>query len=200
MASFSDPPVDAAPRFGGSTAWPFDRRSLLLLVPRRRYAVALAVAAPVVALAIVRFGASGRAAVAAFFITSLCLAAAADVAERRLPNRIVLPSFVVILAAQTALYPDRALEWILAAVGGSAALLLAHLANPSGLGFGDVKLALVLGAALGAAVVAALVVASLAAAAYAAVLLVRTGGAARHTAIPFGPFLAFGAFVALFLQ
>jgi leader peptidase (prepilin peptidase)/N-methyltransferase len=51
---------------------------------------------------------------------------------------------------------------------------------------------------LGKLVVVALMIGMLAAFVPAVVLLVRHGSAARKMAIPFGPFLAFGAVVALF--
>jgi prepilin signal peptidase PulO-like enzyme (type II secretory pathway) len=63
---------------------------------------------------------------------------------------------------------------------------------------GDVKLALLLGAALGAAGGVALMVGMLSALVPAAFLFARHGSAARKMAIPFGPFLAFGGVVALF--
>ena len=65
---------------------------------------------------------------------------------------------------------------------------------------GDVKLALLLGFALGAAVLPALVVGTLAGGAAGIVLLVRNGSEARRRAIPFGPFLAFGAIAILLLS
>ena len=69
----------------------------------------------------------------------------------------------------------------------------------AGLGMGDVKLALLLGAMLGRNVAVALMVGLLAALVPAAVLAVTKGvAAARKTAIPFAPFLAFGGLVALF--
>jgi leader peptidase (prepilin peptidase) / N-methyltransferase len=58
---------------------------------------------------------------------------------------------------------------------------------------GDVKLALLLGAALGSAVLPALCLGTIAAALAAAVLLIRDGREARGRAIAFGPYLAFGA-------
>ena len=60
------------------------------------------------------------------------------------------------------------------------------------------KLALLLGAALGRTVPVALMVGMLAALVPALVLLARHGTAARKMAIPFGPFLALGGVVALF--
>jgi leader peptidase (prepilin peptidase)/N-methyltransferase len=65
---------------------------------------------------------------------------------------------------------------------------------------GDVKLALLLGFALGGAVLPALVIGTLAGGAAAIVLLARNGAEARRRAIPFGPFLAFGAIAILLLS
>jgi leader peptidase (prepilin peptidase)/N-methyltransferase len=66
------------------------------------------------------------------------------------------------------------------------------------MGMGDVKLALVLGIGLGSAVGFGLLAGALAASVGSILLLVRYGPAARKMAIPYGPFLAFGAVVALF--
>jgi prepilin signal peptidase PulO-like enzyme (type II secretory pathway) len=64
---------------------------------------------------------------------------------------------------------------------------------------GDVKLALLLGAMLGASVSVALMLGFLAALVPAVVLLARHGGAARKMGVPLVPFLSLGAIVALFL-
>lgn len=198
MASFSDPPAASAPSFAADRWWrDAGDAARRLAVPR--YMAAAAAAVPLIGVAFVRFGAGSRFAVAAFFIATLCLLAAIDIAERRLPNRIVLPAAVVILVAHTALFPERALEWVLAALAAAIFLLVPLLVFPAGVGMGDVKLMLLLGAALGTAVATALVVGSLAAAAYAVFLLVRSRGNARRSAFPFGPFLAFGALVVLLI-
>jgi leader peptidase (prepilin peptidase)/N-methyltransferase len=136
--------------------------------------------------------------VGAFFVTVLVALSAIDFERRILPDKIVLPSTVVVLAAQVALFPDRALEWVLAALAASLFLFVALLAYPKGMGMGDVKLALLLGAALGRYVSVGLMVGMLAAMVVGIVLLVRHGPAARKMAIPFGPFLALGSVVALF--
>jgi prepilin signal peptidase PulO-like enzyme (type II secretory pathway) len=199
MASFTDYPPEAPSRI----VLELRRHQVgdrLRRLAAHRYAGAVAVSVPLVALAFLRFGLSGRSAVAAFLIPVLCVLAAIDLAERRLPNRIVLPATAVVLTAQVALSPDRALEWVLAALGGALVLLLPLIVLRTGVGMGDVKLMLLLGAALGAAVVTGFLVASLAAGAYAAVLLVRGGSEARRTEFAFGPFLVFGALVALYLQ
>lgn len=151
-----------------------------------------------VAAAFLRFGLTGRAFVVAFVLAALVVLSAIDVERRILPDRIVLPATALVLAAQVALAPERALEWALAALAASGFLFAALLAYPKGMGMGDVKLALLLGAALGREVAVALMIGMLAALAVSAVLFARHGASARKMAIPFGPFLAFGAAAALF--
>ena len=63
---------------------------------------------------------------------------------------------------------------------------------------GDVKLALLMGAALGRTVPVALMIGMISALAPAIVLFARHGSKARKMGIPFGPFLALGSVVALF--
>jgi leader peptidase (prepilin peptidase) / N-methyltransferase len=163
-----------------------------------RYPAVELATALLVAASFLRFGFSGRAFVAAYFCAALIVLSAIDAERRILPDLIVVPSWVIVLAAQIALDPDRTLEWVAASFGASLFLFLALVAHPRGMGMGDVKLALLLGAALGKAVSVGLMVGMLAALAFSLVLFARHGLAARKMAIPFGPFLAFGALVALF--
>jgi len=159
-------------------------------------AVELATAGLVAACFVV-FGLSGEAAVAAFFCAVLVAVTATDLTHRIVPNRIVLPAAVIVLLAQTALYPSP--EWAIGALGAAGFLFAAALAYPAGMGMGDVKLALLLGAMLGRLVAVGLMLGMLAALVPSAVLLARHGSAARKMGIPFAPFLAFGAVVALFV-
>jgi leader peptidase (prepilin peptidase)/N-methyltransferase len=172
-------------------------RSCGARIGARYVAVELATAV-VVAACFARFGFSGRAFVGAFFCAVLVALSAIDVERRILPDRIVLPGTVVVLAAQIALYPDRSLEWVAAALGAALFLFLAVLAYPAGMGMGDVKLCLLLGAALGKYVTVGMMVGFLSSLALALVLFSRHGLAARKMKIPFGPFLAFGGVVAYF--
>jgi leader peptidase (prepilin peptidase)/N-methyltransferase len=112
------------------------------------------------------------------------------------PDRIVLPATVLVLVAQTMRTPSP--EWLLCAFGASLFLFLAVLAYPAGMGMGDVKLALLMGAALGKLVAVALMLGMVVALLPGVYLLVRHGQAARKMAIPFAPFLALGSIVALF--
>ena len=143
-----------------------------------------------------KFGLTADAAVAAFFCAALVAVSATDLEHRIIPNRIVLPATVIVLVAQTALHPS--VEWTLCALGASGFLFAAALAYPKGMGMGDVKLALFMGAMLGRTVAVALMLGMIAALVPSVVLLARHGSAARKMGIPFGPFLALGSIVALF--
>jgi leader peptidase (prepilin peptidase)/N-methyltransferase len=164
-------------------------------IPFRYPAVEL-VTALLVAGSVWKFGLTGAAAVAAFFCAALVAVSATDLEHRIIPNRIVLPAAAVVLAANTALQPGP--EWAIAAVGASGFLLASALAYPKGMGMGDVKLALLMGAALGRTVPVALMFGMVAALVPGIYLLARHGSAGRKMGIPFGPFLALGSVVALF--
>ncbi|TMK78606.1 MAG: prepilin peptidase [Actinobacteria bacterium] len=165
--------------------------SIGLVYPAVELASALLVAGCVLA-----FGLTLHAAIAAFFCCVLVAISAVDLKHRIVPDRIVLPATVVVLVAQTVREPS--LEWPLAAFGASLFLFLAVLAYPAGMGMGDVKLALLMGAALGKLVTVALMVGMFSALVPGLYLLARHGQAARKMAIPFAPFLAFGSIVTLF--
>ena len=199
-------PRSACMSCGSSLAW-YDNLPLLswlLLRGRCRScaarisplypAVELATAG-LVAGCFVAFGLSGKAVVAALFCVVLVVLSAIDLTHRIVPNRIVLPAALVVLVAQTALEPGP--EWLLGALGASGFLFVAALAHPAGMGMGDVKLALLLGAMLGRLVAVGLMVGMIAAVVPSVFLLARHGSAARKMGIPFAPFLAFGAIVAL---
>lgn len=149
-----------------------------------------------VAASFLAFGWSGLSFVAAFFCATLVTVSATDLSHRIVPNVVVLPAAAIVLAAMTVLEPSA--EWAFGAFGAALFLFLAALAYPKGMGMGDVKLALLLGAMLGRTVPVAMMVGMIAALVPSLVLFVRHGKAARKMAIPFAPFLSFGGIVALF--
>ena len=161
-----------------------------------RYPAVEAATAVLVVCCALKFGFSWDFLVAAALCAVLVAVSATDLERRIIPNRIVLPATVVLLAAQTVLYPS--VEWTVAGVGAAAFFLAAALAYPAGMGMGDVKLALLLGVVLGRSVPVALAVGMLTALVLAVGVLARHGSAGRKMAIPFGPFLALGGVVALF--
>jgi leader peptidase (prepilin peptidase)/N-methyltransferase len=154
------------------------------------------ISALLVSACVLVYGLTPRAAIAAFFCCVLVAISAVDLEHRIVPDRIVLPATVLVLVAQTAREPS--VVWLLCALGASLFLFLAVLAYPAGMGMGDVKLALLMGAALGKLVAVALMLGMVVALLPALYLLARHGQAARKMAIPFAPFLALGSIVALF--
>ena len=160
------------------------------------YPAVEALTAALVVACVLAFGATAYTVLASFFVIVLVTLSAADLRYRLVPNRIVLPAAVICLVGMTILEPSP--EWALAALGASAFLFAAALAYPKGMGMGDVKLALLLGAMLGRNVSVAFMVGFIAALVPAAVLALRHGSKVRKMAIPFAPFLALGAVVALF--
>jgi leader peptidase (prepilin peptidase)/N-methyltransferase len=161
-----------------------------------RYPAVEAATALLVAGCVLKFGLSWDALVGSGFCAALVTVSATDIERRIIPNRVVLPAAAVVLVANTLLHPS--VEWVAAGFGASAFLLLAALAYPAGMGMGDVKLALLLGVALGRTVPAAMMIGMVSALVPSVVLLVKHGSAARKMGIPFGPFLALGGVLALF--
>jgi leader peptidase (prepilin peptidase) / N-methyltransferase len=126
-------------------------------------------------------------------------AALIDLEYRIIPNKITVLGAVVALVLGTALDPAGEPGRLLAAAAAGGFLLLAALARPGGMGMGDVKLAAVMGLFLGASVAVALFVALMSGVLVGAAIIARKGAReGRKTAVPFGPFLALGALVAVF--
>jgi leader peptidase (prepilin peptidase)/N-methyltransferase len=154
------------------------------------------VTALLVAGCVFAFGLTFEALIAAFFCAVLVAVSAIDLEHRIIPNRIVLPAAAIVLVANTLRDPSP--QWVVGALAASGFLLAAALAYPAGMGMGDVKLALLMGGALGKTVSVALMAGMLAALIPSFVLFARHGAKARKMGIPFGPFLAVGSVVALF--
>ncbi|TQJ37768.1 A24 family peptidase (plasmid) [Streptomyces sp. NBC_00080] len=134
------------------------------------------------------------------------LLAAVDFTAHRLPDVLTLPlaAAALVLLGVAARLPSAGGSWTSALLGslilGACYFVLFLLSK--GFGFGDVKLALVLGAVLGwygwAIVVVGTFAGYLLGALYVIVLIV-TGRGSRKTRIPFGPFLLAGAFAGVLL-
>ena len=152
--------------------------------------------AVLVAGCVFAFGLTVEAAIAAFFCAVLVAISAIDLEHRIIPNRIVLPATAVVLVANT--LNDPSIEWLAAGAAAFTFLLVAALIYPAGMGMGDVKLAALMGVALGRTVPVALMTGMVAALIPSFFLFARHGSKARKMGIPFGPFLAIGSVVALF--
>jgi leader peptidase (prepilin peptidase) / N-methyltransferase len=157
-------------------------------------------AAALSAAALIRYGFNADGLIAAFTCGVLVVLSVIDIESHRLPNKIVLPSAAIVLVARLATAPEHWQASLGAGLGAFAFFLVFALIYPAGLGMGDVKLALLLGFALGSAILAGLLVGTLAGGAAGIILLAKNGSEARRRAIPFGPFLAFGAIAILLLS
>lgn len=131
---------------------------------------------------------------------------AIDLDTKRLPNAIVLPSYVVALVLF--LLPavldgawDDYLRAVLAGLALFAFYFLLAFIYPAGMGFGDVKLSGVLGIYLGWvswALVALGTFAAFLLGAVVGIAVIVGGKGGRKTKVPFGPFMIIGTFLALF--
>ena len=166
------------------------------LSPTRAGAAALA-SIGVTAVCLVGVEPSAVGAIQAAAVGLLVWLAAIDLEFRLVPNRIVLPATAAVLLSTAALEPGLAPERLFAAVGAGVLLLVAAVLRRDGLGMGDVKLAVLIGAILGGSVLTALIVGFGAVALVGVALVVRSGRSALRVKLPLVPFLAFGAVVAL---
>ncbi|HEY4022003.1 MAG TPA: prepilin peptidase [Pseudonocardiaceae bacterium] len=130
-----------------------------------------------------------------------------DVDVRRLPNAIVLPSYPVlaVLLALAAFLQHDWWSFVRAAIGAAALFAFYFalaMAYPAGMGFGDVRLAGLIGGVLAFQSWSALVIGAfggfvLGAVVGVAVIAGRKGD--RKTALPFGPFMIAAALAAIFV-
>lgn len=164
-----------------------------------RYPLVEALTALLCVGAVLAGGSAATIALNVAFILLLVPIALIDVEHRIIPNRLTALGAILALALGTALDPSGEPERLIAGAAAGGALLLAALAYPGGMGMGDVKLAGVMGLFLGSAVAPAMLLALVAGVLFGALIVARKGAlAARKTAVPFGPFLAFGSLVAVF--
>ena len=145
---------------------------------------------------VLAFGFTLRTAAAAIGCAALVVVTATDIERRIVPNNVVLPAAAAVLALDTVWRPSP--EWAIGALGFAGFLFVVALAYPGGMGMGDVKLALLIGALLGRTTPVGFMLALLLSLVPTLYLIARHGQGARKLMIPFAPFLAAGAVIALF--
>ena len=164
-----------------------------------RYILVESITGGAFVLAMWRFGLSWPLLIAWAFIAAMVAVAFIDYDHMIIPSKIVLPGAAIGLAASVALHPQRWWIYLVAAVGGAFFFFVLVMLWPGGgMGMGDVTMALFMGAVLGAGILVAFFVAFLLGSlvgVYLMVVLKRS----RKTKVPFGPFLAVGAVLAVFL-
>jgi leader peptidase (prepilin peptidase)/N-methyltransferase len=122
-------------------------------------------------------------------------AVAVDLAERRIPNRLVLPAAAVCAALSVA--AGVRFEDLAAGVAVVAFLLVFTLWRAESFGMGDVKLALLVVLGLNGNAAQGLLFGLALAALLGALIIIRYGRAAGRQALPLAPFIAVGSLVAL---
>jgi leader peptidase (prepilin peptidase) / N-methyltransferase len=164
-----------------------------------RYPLVEALTAALCAGVVIRFGADRDVWLGLAFVLLLVPITFIDLDHRIIPNKLTLLGAIVAPALVIAFESDDLAEHLIAGAAAGGFFLLAALAYPAGMGMGDVKLAAVMGLFLGRTVGPALLVALLAGSVVGAIIIARVGRAqGRKTAVPFGPFLAFGGVAGLF--
>jgi len=164
-----------------------------------RYPLVEALTAALCVGAVLAHHSAGSIALSIALILLIVPIALIDLEYRIIPNKLTGLGAVLALVIGTALDPSGEPGRLIAGAAGGGFLLAAALAYPGGMGMGDVKLAGVMGLFLGAAVAPALAIALIAGVVVGMVVIARKGAqAGRKTAVPFGPFLALGALVAVF--
>lgn len=141
------------------------------------------------------------------FAWLLVVVAIIDARTRKIPNRLMyplIPALLVLMVGAALLsgVPERALTALVGGLGGFAVLLILALISPRGMGMGDVKLAGFIGIGLGylgyrfvvLGIFGGFLLGGLV-----GMVLLATKVRSRRDLIPFGPYLALGALVALFV-
>ncbi len=170
-----------------------------------RYPVVELITSGLFAAAAIRLGAD--AALPAFLVFFACLVAVStiDLELQIIPNRIVYPTILVSLPllALAALAKGDVDPLVTALAGAAIAfaiLLVVHLISPASMGFGDVRLAFILGLFLGWFDLSHVAIGLFVGFSLGAIVglgLMLFGGRTRKDSVSFGPFLAAGAAVAV---
>ncbi len=143
------------------------------------------------------FGLSINTATGIVFCCALIAVSFIDIEFRIIPNVIVLPLTIVGLALNITSDPSN--WWVPLAFSSGAFIfmLIIHLISPRGMGMGDVKLSLMVGAFMVRNTVSALFMGFFLGMIYGVSLIIIKRKKLK-TAIPFGPFISLGSIISLF--
>lgn len=170
-----------------------------------RYPLVEVATAVLFGAAALRLGADWALPAFCLFFAALLAIALIDLEHFIVPNRIVFPMLAIslpllLLAALLEGEWSPLVTAVIGALAASNGLLVVNLISPKGMGMGDVKLALLLGLFLGwlgLAHVALGLFLGFFFGAVGGILLIALGIKSRKDAVPFAPFLAAGAVVAV---
>jgi len=142
------------------------------------------------------FGLSIHTIIGIIFSSVLIVISFIDIEFGIIPNIIVLPFTIIGLGLNIFIDPPRWWLPLAFAAGAFAFMLIINLIYPRGMGMGDVKLSLMVGAFLVRNVITGLFLGFLLGAVYGIGLIIKKRKLKQT--IPFGPFISLGSIIALF--
>ena len=144
-----------------------------------------------------RFGLSVQSAVFALLVTSLLIVSFIDLAHKIIPDVITLPGILVGILASLLVTPLTVASSVLGMFLGGGLFFLVAVLSRGGMGGGDIKLVAMIGAFLGWQAVFVTIFFGALSGAMVGIGLMLLKKKGRKDPIPFGPFLALGAFLAM---
>jgi leader peptidase (prepilin peptidase)/N-methyltransferase len=150
-----------------------------------------------------QFGLGGATAAYAALFSALLVVTFIDFDHQIIPDRITLPGIPLGIACAATVLPIGVIDSVLGVLLGGGLLWLMAWASPylfgkEGMGGGDIKLLAMVGAYLGWEPVLLTVLVGASAGAVTGLSLIALKRLRRDQYLPFGPFLALGAVVAMF--
>jgi leader peptidase (prepilin peptidase)/N-methyltransferase len=164
-----------------------------------KYPIVEAITGLLCAACVLRFGFDSDVVLPIVFVLLLVPITLIDLEHHIIPNVLTAIGAVAAIALVLAFDSDSLVEHLIAAAAAGGFFLLAAIVYPAGMGMGDVKLAGVMGLFLGRAVAPAIFAALIAGTLIGAAVIARYGAEGRKKGIPFGPWLALGSLVGLFV-
>ncbi|MBX0315073.1 prepilin peptidase [Planococcus glaciei] len=162
------------------------------------YPLMEAITAALFAISFWQLGFQPELIVALIFVSLLVIITVSDIAYMLIPDKVLLPVGIVLLALRLFIPLDPWWDALLGAAVGFGILLLIAIVSKGGMGGGDIKLFFVIGLVLGTSgTLMTLFFASLIGA-IAGIVQLRVLNKDRKTPVPFGPSIALGAVITYF--
>ncbi|WKA60011.1 prepilin peptidase [Planococcus shenhongbingii] len=162
------------------------------------YPLMEAITAALFAISFWQLGFTPELIVALIFVSLLVIIMVSDIAYMLIPDKVLLPVGIVLLALRLFIPLDPWWDALLGAAIGFGILLLIAIVSKGGMGGGDIKLFFVIGLVLGTSgTLMTLFFASLIGA-IAGIIQLRINNQDRKTPVPFGPSIALGAVITYF--
>ena len=134
------------------------------------------------------------------FLTALLICTATDLLSYRVPNAITYPGTLLAILAAVVMPDASVADAAIAALAGGGIFLLMAIVTRGGLGLGDVKLVVLIGAALGPQAGYEAMVVGVVAGGVIILALLLSGLVSRRQAVPYAPFLALAAVAVVLIE